>query len=47
MGEIRIKCSRCGRCCREVYLPVDKAYTEDGLDHLEWAKHHRLNIRLS
>ncbi len=44
MGEIRIYCSRCGRCCREVYLPVDKAYTEDGLDHLEWAKHHRLNI---
>ncbi len=23
---------------------VDKAYTKDGLDHLEWAKHHGLKI---
>jgi Fe-S-cluster containining protein len=27
-----------------VYLPVDKAYTESGLDHLEWAKYHRFRI---
>jgi Fe-S-cluster containining protein len=25
-------------------LPVDKAYTEDGLDHLEWARYHGLKI---
>jgi Fe-S-cluster containining protein len=23
---------------------VDKAYTEDGLDHLEWARYHGLKI---
>ena len=38
------KCSRCGKCCREIYLSVDKAYTENGLDHLEWARYHGLNI---
>ena len=37
-------CSRCGNCCCEVFLLVDKAYTEDGLDHLEWAKYHGLKI---
>jgi Fe-S-cluster containining protein len=44
MGGMEKNCSRCGRCCQEVYLPVDKAYTEDGLDHLEWAHHHGLKI---
>jgi len=38
------ECTRCGKCCREVYLSVDKAYTEDGLDHLEWARYHGLKI---
>ncbi len=37
-------CLRCGRCCREVVFQIDNAYTEKGLDHLEWAKYHRLKI---
>lgn len=37
-------CSRCGNCCREIFFLIDKAYTEEGLDHLQWARHHGLKI---
>jgi Fe-S-cluster containining protein len=37
-------CLRCGRCCREVFFLIDSSYTEEGLDHLEWARYHGLKI---
>jgi Fe-S-cluster containining protein len=44
MADNKNPCSRCGQCCREVFFAIDKAYTEDGLDHLEWAQYHGFTI---
>jgi len=39
-----IICKRCGKCCKEMFFTVDRADTPGGLDHLEWARCHGLNI---
>ena len=38
------KCLQCGKCCEEVFFVIDSAYTESGLDHMNWAEYHGFNI---
>ncbi len=39
-----MNCSRCGRCCQEMFFKIDLVSSPGGLDHLEWAKLHNLKI---
>jgi len=44
LKENKKKCKRCGTCCNEMFFTVDRANTPGGLDHLEWARCHGLDI---
>jgi Fe-S-cluster containining protein len=44
MDKNKKNCNQCGKCCEGAFFIIDDAYTEGGLDYLEWARNHGLKI---